>query len=138
MRQTENVGAIYRAAGGQTLTNKVEQGINCSLVKHVEQGISGYWKYPETNGLGCNNYGKGNQIVSKDPEGQFYIHNHASGTRVPLQKASRVYVVHVEYLAKGEPFQRPVESSPTRVGGVLTIVSPMLQLRRWDMVFGET
>ena len=109
--QTKKVGTVYRAAGGQALTNKGEKKITFKsgdvLGSMSFQAIDSLQK-PLASAARITE--KGNQIVFNDAEGKSYIQNHATGKKVPLQKENGVYVMNVEYLSEMEAdqsFRRP-------------------------------
>jgi len=111
LKQTPKVGTVYRAAGGQALTNKGEKKItfqagevlgsmNFQAIDNLQKPLASAVRITE----------KGNQIVFNDSEGKSYIQNHSTGKRVPLHKDNGVYVMNVEFLSEmgnNQPFQRP-------------------------------
>ena len=111
LKHTTKVGTVYRAAGGQALTNKGEKTItfqsgevlgsmSFQAIDSLQQPLAPAARITE----------KGNQIVFNDLEGKSYIQNHSTGKKVPLHKESGVHVMNVEYLSEMEidqSFRRP-------------------------------
>jgi len=102
---TEKVGNLYRAAGGQELRNVGEKrpklkinGVAASMTfqatSHVRKPLAAASKITA----------KGNRIVLDDEESLSYIENKATGTRIPLKIQNGVYVMEVTVTPKKAPF----------------------------------
>ena len=107
--QTDKVGNLYRAAGGQELRNVGEKrprfkinGIQTSMTfqatTHVKKPLAAASRITS----------KGNRIILDDADSSSYIENKATGTRIPLKIENGIYVmeVAVESKKKEAPFQR--------------------------------
>ena len=106
MHETENVGNLYRAAGGQELRNMGEKrpklkinGVAASMTfqatSHVRKPLAAASKITA----------KGNRIVLDDENSLSYIENKAIGTKIPLRIKNGVYVMEVAISPKRVPFQ---------------------------------
>ena len=100
MHETEKVGNLYRAAGGQELRNMGEKrpkikigGVAASMTfqatSHVRKPLAAASKIAA----------KGNRIVLDDAESLSYIENKATGTRIPLKIQGGVYVMEIAVTA---------------------------------------
>ena len=96
MHQTEKVGGLYRAAGGQELkdmgekrpefkTNGIATAMTFQATSHVRKPLAAASKI----------MAKGNRIVLDDENSLSYIENKAAGTKNPLKIENGVYVMEV-------------------------------------------
>ena len=103
--ETEKVGNLYRAAGGQELKNMGEKrpklkigGVPVSMTfqatSHVRKPLAAASKITA----------KGNRIVLDDEESLSYIENKATGKKIPLKIQNGVYVMEVQVTPKKAPF----------------------------------
>jgi len=103
--ETEKVGNLYRAAGGQELRNVGEKrpklkigGVPVSMTfqatSHVRKPLAAASKITA----------KGNRIVLDDEESLSYIENKATGKKIPLKIQNGVYVMEVAVTPKKAPF----------------------------------
>ena len=106
MHETEKVGNLYRAAGGQELRNMGEKrpklkmnGVAASMTfqatSHVRKPLAAASKITA----------KGNRIVLHDENPLSYIENKATGTKTPLKNENAVYVMEVAVAPKKAPCQ---------------------------------
>ena len=106
LHQTEKVGNLYRAAGGQELRNMGEKrpkleinGVAASMTfqatSHVRKPLAAASKITA----------KGKRIVLYDENSLSYIENKATGTKIPLRIENGVYVMEVAVSPKKAPFQ---------------------------------
>ena len=104
MHQTEKVGNLYRAAGGQELRNMGEKrpklkisGVAVSMTfqatSHVRKPLAAALKITA----------KGNRIVLDDENYLSYIEDKATGTKIPLRIENGVYVMEVAVSPKKAP-----------------------------------
>jgi len=105
LHETEKVGNLYRAAGGQELKNVGEKrpklrinGVAASMTfqatSHVRKPLAAASKITA----------KGNRIVLGDEESLSYIENKATGKKIPLRIQNGVYVMEVTVTPKKAPF----------------------------------
>ena len=106
MHQTEKVGNLYRAGGGQELRNLGEKrpklkvnGVAIAMTfqatSHVRKPLAAASKITA----------KGNKNVLDDENSLCYIENKATGTRIPLKIENGVYVMEVAVTPTKTPFQ---------------------------------
>jgi hypothetical protein len=103
--ETEKVGNLYRAAGGQELKNMGEKrpklrigGVPVSMTfqatSHVRKPLAAASKITA----------RGNRIVLDDEESLSYIENKTTGKKIPLKIQNGVYVMEVQVTPKKAPF----------------------------------
>ena len=106
MRETEEVGNLYRAAGVQEQrnvgekrpkfkTNGIATAMTFQATSHVRKPLAAASKITA----------KGDRIVLDDENSLSYIENKATGTKIPLRIENGVYVMEVAVSPKKAPFQ---------------------------------
>ena len=94
--ETDKVGCLYRAAGGQELrnvgekrphfrTNGIQTAMTFQATTHVKKPLAAASKITAN----------GNRIVLDDENSLSYIENKATGTKIPLKIENGVYVMEV-------------------------------------------
>ena len=105
--QTDKVGNLYRAAGGQELRNVGEtrprfriNGIQTAMTfqatTHVKKPMAAASRITS----------RGNRIILDDADSPSYIENKATGTRIPLKNENGIYVMEVAVEPKNEALVR--------------------------------
>ena len=99
--QTDKVGNLYRAAGGQELRNVGEKrprfrinGIQTAMTFQATTHV----KKPLTAASCITS--KGNRIILDDADSPSYIENKATGTRIPIKIENGIYVMEVTVESK--------------------------------------
>ena len=112
MRQTEKVGNLYRAAGGQELRNMgdkrpklrvngVATAMTFQATSHVRKPLAAASKITARE----------NRIVLGDESYFSYIENKATGTKIPLKIENAVYVMEVAVSPNKAPFRGQAKST---------------------------
>ena len=96
MHATDRVGAKYRAAGGQSLTNMGEKrpqletnGLKTSMTFQAVSSVT------KPLAAASKIVAKGNRIILDDAECDSYIENKKTGKRIPLKLENGIYMMEI-------------------------------------------